>query len=146
MLPPPIGFLLLSFSISFCLQWQAKWPNHPHSRHLWLPLFPLIISMYAWVQGVVTVVKFIVKRFGRDDRQYNRTSLLRLLGRTVLTQLASYQLLVAKSHLYFTKGKTGSIPKKGIPKLDGAFKSKPSFPCMDRPRGLQHRATSEMTM
>jgi len=45
--------------------------------------------------------------------------LLWLLGRTVLTQLASYQLLIAKSHLYFTKGKTGSIPKKGIPITNG---------------------------
>ena len=49
--------------------------------------------------------------------------LLWLLGRTVLTQLASYQLLVATSHLYFMKGKTGNIPKEGIPKLDGALRA-----------------------
>jgi len=49
--------------------------------------------------------------------------LLRLLGRTILTQLAFYQLLVAKSYLYFTKGKTGSIPKEEIPKLDGTLRA-----------------------
>jgi len=74
--------------------------------------------MYARVQDVVVVVKCMLKNFGRDDQRYNRASLLWLLGRTVLTQLASYQLLIAKSHLYFTKGKTGSIPK-----LDGALRT-----------------------
>ena len=75
--------------------------------------------MYAWVQGIVVFVECMFKNFGQDDWRYDRASLLRLLGCTVLTQLTSYQLLVAKSHLYFTKGKTGSIPKKGIPITNG---------------------------
>ena len=49
--------------------------------------------------------------------------LLQLLGCTVLTQLTSYRLLVATSHFCIIKDKTSSIPKKGIPKLDGALRA-----------------------
>ena len=59
LLPLLLIFLLLASRIFLCLQWWAMWPKHPHLRHWWLPLLPLIISMYALVQGIVALLHLI---------------------------------------------------------------------------------------